>query len=102
MVHSQTAMLDWTTASVSLGVCIPPMTVGIRHTPSTQAMYHLSVLCRLGTRGAYGLSLSSYQGSALYRYSLPCASELKEIAGDMNVGFNQIILLALSHGLSFD
>ena len=82
--------------------CIPPMTVGIRHAPSIQAMYHLSVLCRLGTRGAYRLFLSSYQGSVLHRYSSPLRLENREIAGDMNVGSKQIILLALSHGFSSD
>ena len=76
------------------------LTVGIRHAPIIQAMYPPVALCRLGhPRHLQVLSELGSRLSSLTTTLLPCASKLKELAGDMNVGFAQIILLALSHRL---
>ena len=81
------------------GVCIPPMTVGIRHAPSIQVMYPpVGAMSTWAPRGALQVALSSNQGSALYG-TLHLRHELKGIAGDVNVGLKQIILLVLSYGL---
>ena len=76
------------------------MTVGIRHAPSIQAMYPpVGAMSTWAPRGTLQVALSSDQGSALVWHSFTCASSLKEITGDMDVGFKQIILLVLSYGL---
>ena len=97
MVHPQTAMLGWTSASV------PPVlypTYDSRHPTRTQYPGDVPPVgaVPLGHRGAYRLSLSHIQAQSCIRYCLPCASKLKEIAGDMDVGFKQIILLVCHMG----
>ena len=44
-VHSQTAMLGWTSASVSLGVCIPPL--DSRHPTRTQQPGDVPTCCAM-------------------------------------------------------
>ena len=90
-MHSQTAMLDWTSASVSLGA-VP--TYDSRHPTRTQYPGDVST-CRcyvdLGTSRHLQVALSSNQGSALYGI-LCLRLEFKRNGWSMNVGFKQIVL----------
>ena len=78
MAPPQTAMLDWTSASVP-SRCLYP-TDGRRHPTRTQHSGDKPPVgaMPLGHRGDYRLSLSHIQAQSCIRYCLPCASKLKE------------------------
>ena len=95
-MHSQTAMLHWSSASVSL-VLYSPMTVGIRHAPSIQAMYPpVGAMSTWAPRGALQVALSSNQGSALYG-TLYLRLEFKGNSWRHECWFKQFVLLVLSY-----
>ena len=82
-------MLGWTSASVSLGA-VPPMTVGIRHAPSNQAMYPPVGAMSLGHLEALQVALSLNQ--AQLRYGTHLRLEFKGDSWRHEGWFKQLFL----------